>query len=115
MRYLTILCLSGMIGVSYAQNKTRESLDPTVTEIWEPRVPKVTSGPNAGEAPSDAVVLFNGKDLSEWTSADGSEAKWDLKDGAMTVKKGTGEIKTKKTFGDIQLHIEWRTDRKSVV
>ena len=108
MCYIIILCLSFIVSASIAQSKSRESLDPTVTEIWEPRVPKVTPGSNSGEAPSDAIVLFNGKDLNEWTSLDGSPAKWEVKDGAFTVVKGTKDIKTKKTFGDIQLHIEWR-------
>ena len=87
----------------------REALDPAVTEIWEPRVKKVTPGVKAGEAPSDAIVLFDGKDLSNFVSFDGSEAKWEVADGAFTVRKGSGIIKTKKAFGDIQLHIEWRS------
>ena len=108
MKYLT-LAFFFIVTVSLAQNKTRESLDPTVTEVWEPRPAKITPGQNGGDAPSDAIQLFNGKDLGEWTSLDGSEAKWTMKDGAMTVQKGTGDIKTKRTFGDIQLHIEWRS------
>ncbi len=87
----------------------REALDPAVTEIWEPRVKKITAGAKAGEAPSDAIVLFDGKDLSNWVDKDGGLAKWEVKDGAFTVAKGTGVIKTKQTFGDIQLHIEWRS------
>jgi Domain of Unknown Function (DUF1080) len=113
MRYFTLLCFF-IVAVACAQPKTRESLDPTVTEIWEPRPAKITPGTNSGDAPSDAIVLFNGKDLNEWTSLDGSAPKWDLKDGAATVKKGTGDIKTNKVFGDIQLHIEWRTPSEIV-
>ena len=107
MRYLNILFFF-IVAASCAQNQKRESLEPSVTELWEPKPPKVTPGNNGSEAPSDAIVLFNGKDANEWTTADGSAAKWDVKDGAMTVVKGTGDIKTKKSFGDIQLHIEWR-------
>lgn len=107
MRYIIILCFF-FVGTLCAQNQKRESLEPTVTEIWEPIPAKITPGTNAGEAPSDATVLFNGKDMNEWTSLDGTAAKWDMKDGFFTVKKGTGDIKTKKLFGDIQLHIEWR-------
>ena len=59
-----------------------------------------------GEVPSDAVVLFDGKDLSQWVHPDGSPASWLVSDGAMTVAKGG--IKTKKEFGDIQLHLEFR-------
>jgi hypothetical protein len=108
MRYLTIVCLFLSVGILSAQKKDRESLDPSVTEIWEPKPAKITPGANAGEAPSDAIVLFNGKDLSEWASLDGSAAQWTVKDGVFTVLKGKGDIKTKKTFGDVQLHIEWR-------
>lgn len=93
----------------FAQIQNRESFDPKVTEVWEPKARKINPGLLAGEAPSDAVILFGGKDLSEWTSLDGSPAKWDVKDNSFTVVKGTGDIKTKKVFSDIQLHIEWRS------
>ena len=62
---------------------------PGMTEYWEP-VPKiVTPGPYPGMVPppSDAVVLFDGKDLSKWKSRDGSEAKWKIDNGAFTVVK----------------------------
>jgi hypothetical protein len=85
--------------------------DPKATEVWEPEVRVVTPGVN-GAAPSDAIVLFDGKDLSKWSDLKGETSKWTVKDGAMTVAKGTGDIKTKQTFGDIQLHIEWRTPSK---
>jgi hypothetical protein len=92
----------------------REALDPSVTEIWEPRVKKIEAGTTAGDAPSDAIVLFNGKDLDNWVAQDGGPAKWDVKDGAFTVVKGTGVIKTKQAFGDVQLHIEWRSPSEIV-
>jgi Domain of Unknown Function (DUF1080) len=107
MRFLTLLFLF-ISGLAFSQAKPRESLDPTVTELWEPKPAKIAPGTNSGDAPSDAIILFNGKDAAEWTAADGSAAKWDVTDGALTVKKGGGIIKTKRTFGDIQLHIEWR-------
>jgi len=67
--------------------------------------PKVV---NAGPPPSDAIVLFNGKDLSQWQSANEAKgpAKWTIKDGYAEVN-GTGMIQTKKAFGDCQLHVEW--------
>jgi hypothetical protein len=67
--------------------------------------PKVVSA-LPGEVPSDAVVLFNGTDLSGWVHPDGSPATWLVSGGTMTVAKGG--IKTKKEFGDIQLHLEFR-------
>jgi hypothetical protein len=109
MRYLILLCLVAAMAAT-AQTTPREKLDPTVTEIWEPRPAKITPGTNAGEAPSDAIILFNGKDLAEWVAAaDGSAPTWTLADGAITVKPGSGDIKTKRTFGDYQLHVEWRS------
>jgi hypothetical protein len=107
MRLLTLL-LALISFVLVAQQTPRETLDPKVTEIWEPRVAKVTPGANTGDSPSDAIILFGGKDLIEWTSLDGSAAKWEVKDGSFTVTPGGGDIKSKRTFGDIQLHIEWR-------
>ncbi len=66
----------------------------------------VTSPDNGVAAPSDAVSLFDGKDLSEWTGKNG-EAQWAVNNGMFTVTKGTGDISTKKEFGDFQLHIEF--------
>ncbi len=82
--------------------------DPKLTEVWEP-IPAVVTPGVATAPPSDAVVLFDGKSLSEWVSAKGGPAEWTLADGAMTVVKGKGGIRTKQGFGDCQLHIEWRS------
>lgn len=82
--------------------------DPKATEVWEP-VPKMVTTAANNQTPSDAIVLFNGKDLSEWSSMDGSAAKWKLDGNAMVVTKGTGNIRTKSSFGDCQLHVEWAT------
>ena len=59
------------------------------------------------QAPKDAIVLFNGKDLSAWQSRKGGDAKWKIKDGYMEVVPGTGDIYTKEVFGDCQLHVEF--------
>jgi len=82
--------------------------NPESTELWEPVPPVVTPGTGT-TAPSDAIMLFDGTNLSEWTNDKGNPAEWTLADGAMTVKAGTGIIKTKRGFGDCQLHLEWRT------
>ncbi len=74
-----------------------------------PRPPVVTPGAAPGQPPSDAIVLFDGTSLDEWVSdKDGSPCPWRLVDGAMEVVKGKGYIRTKRAFGDCQLHIEWR-------
>jgi len=66
-----------------------------------------SSQERAGQPPSDAIVLFDGKDLSNWETSKGEPAKWLVKDGYMEVAKDAGEIRTKARFGDCQLHIEW--------
>jgi hypothetical protein len=61
-----------------------------------------------GEPPSDAIILFDGKDLSKWVSVkDGGPARWKVENGYMEVVPGTGDIQTVEEFGDCQLHIEW--------
>lgn len=98
----------------WAQYEDRNSIDPKATEIYEPKAPKITPGKTSGAAPSDAIILFDGKNLSEWTTRGGAAAEWEVKEGAMTVVKGKGDIKTKRTFGDVQLHIEWRSPSEVV-
>ncbi len=60
-----------------------------------------------GQPPSDALVLFNGKDLSQWCDSKGKPARWTVAQDYMEVVKKTGSIRTKQNFGDCQLHIEW--------
>ncbi|MEW5900336.1 MAG: DUF1080 domain-containing protein [Acidobacteriota bacterium] len=60
-------------------------------------------------APSDAVVLFDGKDLSQWEDGKAGPAKWKVESGYMEVVAKTGSIRTKRGFGDCQLHVEWAT------
>ena len=82
--------------------------DPTLTEVWEPEasiiIPNSSGGP-----PSDAIVLFDGSDLSAWQSRSGGAPPWEISDGVLTVLPDTGDIVTKQGFGDVQLHVEWRT------
>lgn len=96
-----------LLGASplLAQQKSQE-----LTEVWQPEPRIVTPGKTNVDAPSDAIVLFNGNNLDNFESTkDGTAAKWKLEDKALTVVKGAGPIKTKQKFGDCQLHIEWRT------
>ena len=82
---------------------------PEDTEIWEPIPKVVTPGAAFRDAPSDAIVLFDGKNLDEWVqNADGSPAKWDVANGILTVNKHYGNIETKRKFNSYQLHLEWR-------
>lgn len=91
-----------------AATSTSEPQRPEDTEVWDPEPEVVTPG-EAGAPPSDATVLFDGSDLSAWVHEDGSDARWSVDGGALTVVAGTGDIRTRDGFGDIQLHIEWRT------
>lgn len=77
------------------------------TEVWDPEPPVVESP--AGGAPSDAVLLLGGGDLSAWESADGGAAPWPFEDGVLTVKPSSGDIRTTESFCDFQLHMEWKT------
>ena len=96
----------------FAQQMMKEGeYKPEDTEFYEPKVEKITPGQD-NQPPSDATVLFDGKDLSAWESVKGGEPQWTVQDGYFTVKPGTGHIKTKEDFGDFQLHIEWRSPQK---
>ena len=103
-----LLALTGIVSMGL-NAQVREGGDPKLSEVWQPEPRVVTPGKTSQDAPSDAMVLFNGKDLSQWQSANGGEAKWLLKDDYMQVVPRSGIIQTKKAFGDCQLHIEWRT------
>ncbi len=84
---------------------------PEDTEVWSPEPPVVTPGATCGAAPSDAMVLFDGKNLNEWVSAqDHTPARWVVAGGVMTVRKapGVGNIETKRRFKNYQLHVEWK-------
>jgi hypothetical protein len=81
-------------------------MTPAMTEFWEPEVKVIQPGIN-NSAPSDAITLFNGKDLNRWRGKDNSEPKWQIKDGSIIVVKDSGSIWTKQDFNDFQLHIEW--------
>jgi hypothetical protein len=82
------------------------------TEVYEPVPPVVTPGAvNTAEPPSDAIVLFDGKNLNEWVSnRDKTPATWPVAEGILTVSKapGVGSIETRRSFRNYQLHIEWK-------
>lgn len=88
---------TALVGSAVNQNQS---------PMTEPRV--IDPGPVGGR-PSDAIVLFDGKDLSQWSSKNGGPAKWEVKDGVAIVTRTTGDIVSKQEFGDVQLHVEWAT------
>lgn len=95
------------IAPAFARANGDPQRDPAATEVWKPVPASVATPANA--APSDAVVLFDGKDLSAWEGEQGGSAPWAVADGAVTVVPGSKGIRTKQRFCDIQLHMEWRT------
>ena len=108
--FIVFICFAvqRLLTAQVADQKASEKWDPKLTEAWEV-VPKIITPGNGTSAPSDAIVLFDGTNLNEFTHENGLPATWDVKDGAMTVKPASGAIFTKKVFGDYQLHIEWRS------
>jgi hypothetical protein len=94
-----------LIGLG-SQILLAQTKDPKDTEVWEPEPRIVTPGED-NAPPSDAIVLFDGSDLDAWESTRAGKAKWTVTDDYMTVKPGTGGIRTKQSFSDCQLHIEW--------
>lgn len=117
----TLLCSA--VCVAYGQERGRGQraekkeyptpppMKPEMTEFWTPQPKIVTPGPECADigAPSDAIILLDKKDRSEWKHDNGELSKWDFDEGIMTVKPGTGQIRTIRNFGDFQLHLEWRS------
>lgn len=96
--------LNAILIFAFNSVNAQQSANPKDTEAWTP-VPKIVSFQNT---PADAIILFNGGNLNQWlTVKDKSAAKWTVKDNIFTVNKGTGNIETKQSFLNYQLHIEW--------
>ena len=105
---LSAAVLVGGVSLSAAQQGNTAKPRPEDTEVWEPVPPVVTPGEN-GAAPSDAIVLFDGRSLDAWVnSRDKTPAGWTVADGVLTVNKPGGNIETTRTFRNYQLHLEWR-------
>ncbi len=105
---VTVLAQAVNHDLGYTDTPILPGLPWHVHDPARPRPQVVTPSATPGGAPSDAIVLFDGKDLSHWVSAkDGSPAKWKVENGYFEVTKGTGQIATREKFGDVQLHIEW--------
>jgi len=100
---VTSLLLAG-IQVANGQAKHED------TEFYTPVPKNVVPGKIIGEAPSDAIILFNGKNLDQWVSADDrtKPANWKVGKGILTVDKKLGNIETKQSFNNYQLHLEWQ-------
>lgn len=132
MRNLLIIGAVCCTALSVKAQTIKDSVKttPEMTERWEPKPAVITPGKITTDGlmspPSDAIVLFGGSDLSEWQGAPdskvlvkgkdmskfvpsaGKDAGWTVSGGLLTVNKAAGDIQTKRTFNDFQLHIEWR-------
>ena len=104
-----ILVVATALGLGM-QTAGREAPKPEDTEVWQPEPKVVTPGTDCGTAPSDAIILFDGKSLNEWVSAQdrSAPAKWIVANGVVTVNKAAGNIETRRAFKNYQLHMEWR-------
>ena len=114
----TAVTLAAAFGVASAictgaQNSpvtaSDENVDPKATEQWEPVPPVISPGTTDSAPPTDAIVLFDGRNLDQWASVkDHSPARWKVAEGVITVDKLLGNIETRKSFRNYQLHLEWR-------
>jgi 3-keto-disaccharide hydrolase len=110
------IVLAGILAISNSPFAKGQATVPTIKwpvhdrdraqpNVITPATPSTQEHP--GNPPSDAVVLFDGKDLSQWESANGGPAKWKVENGYFEVLPKTGDMRTKQAFGDCQLHVEW--------
>jgi Domain of Unknown Function (DUF1080) len=111
-KFFRLLALTSVVSLAAAlAAQAPAKPKPEDTEVWTPVPPIVTPGATPYAPPSDAIVLFDGKNQDAWVSAqDHSPAQWVVHDGILTVSKahGVGNIETKEKFKDYQLHVEWR-------
>ncbi|MBW8815086.1 MAG: DUF1080 domain-containing protein [Caulobacterales bacterium] len=97
------------VALTGAAALAQDAPKPEDTEQWSPVPPVVTPGRTDAEPPSDALVLFDGKTLDQWVATkDKAPAGWTVAGGVVTVNKAAGNIETKKSFRNFQLHLEWR-------
>jgi hypothetical protein len=111
MNWRTVVIFTALAtsAPSFATATDHPPTDPKATEQWQP-VPKVVApGKHDAAPPSDAIVLFDGRNLDRWEStSDHSPARWKVHDGVLTVDKKAGNIQTRQRFKDYQLHLEWQ-------
>lgn len=104
-----MLLIGGAVSPAISQQKDIK-LPPEATEFWEPEPRVVTPGESNHLPPSDAVVLFDGKSLDQWKGLkENGAAPWKVEEGIFTVVAGSGGIESKESFGDAQIHLEWRS------
>jgi hypothetical protein len=110
-----LLVLGATSALAQAVPSPTPGAKPQDTEVYTPVPPVVTPGAIADKPqapPSDAIVLFDGKSLSEWVNTrDKQPAGWAVANGIVTVEKKAGNIETRRSFRNYQLHLEWRVPK----
>ncbi len=106
---LGLIGCATMTGGAGGRGQSAPSTQWAIHDMNRPLPPVVNPGPAGPPVPppSDAVILFDGKELSQWANEKGEPAQWKVENGYMEVVAKTGSILTKKGFGDCQLHVEW--------
>jgi hypothetical protein len=113
MRAYTLILfpLVFLLAISACAQEVDEEREwvPEDTEFYEPVPTVIEAQPAFIEPPSDATILFDGTDFSNWKMLNGDEdVEWTIEDGVMTVTPGSGDIVTRDNFGSVQLYVEWR-------
>jgi hypothetical protein len=104
---VTLALLGGASGAPIAaQQIPNIAFPPHDTTRPVPPVVRATAAVQT-PPPADAIVLFAGNDLSKWTSQNGGAPEWIVRDGYFEVVSGKGALRTRDSFGDVQLHVEW--------
>ena len=101
---ITAIAQTPLANLGYTDTPILPGLPYHVHDPARPRPPIVAPALRIGDAPADATVLFNGTDLSAWMP---TKSTWRVENGYMEVVPNSGDLRTKETFGDVQLHVEW--------
>jgi len=110
---ICVVLLSAQLGCTMSGSAEQDQYRWAVHDMNRPQPPIVAPARQSGQPPSNAIVLFDGKDLSQWVSGKGGGlAKWKVENGYMEVVKKSGSIRTKQAFGGCQLHVEWASPAK---
>jgi len=104
------ILLIAAVSLSLSQAVKAQNAKPADTELWTPVPAEITPGKTPSDAPSDATILFDGKNLDQWVSVKDPKAPagWTVSGDIITVNKSAGNIQTKQSFGNYQLHLEWK-------
>jgi len=103
------LVAASVVVVFSAQTAAAQQRDWPPHDTTRPRPPVVNPGPAGAPVPppADAIVLFDGRSLDAWQTGNGGAAPWKIAGGMFEVVPGSGGIRTRQSFGDVQLHVEW--------